>query len=270
MANNLPEGFELIGQDTTSLPEGFELVPNLQTGKDTNVPDMAIDVNFGSSQPTRMPNTYNADVTTTVDPLAQQQSEIALQTKQQGQDIVANVENIQTKYSTMLKQVKGVWNKEARDQAKIETESVKQEVVNELARKGFQNPTYNQTTNEFTVEKDGMIIPVDSNFLIDLKKSGLEAGGAIVGGMVGSLGGPIGMVAGSATGASLGRTGDILANQIDLVKKVDDKFILSQAVEAGLFDLGATAVGTAIVKPVAATARWLDNIYKRRKYRWCL
>lgn len=267
MFEELPEGFEIIGESKPAgatvtptmggLPEGFELVHEA-------VPDRMIDIDFGKATPGKFETIYNEDIKATIAPQEQAQSQVLQKVKTEGRDVVASVENIHNKYSTMLKQVRGVWNPEAREEAARETEQVKQEVVNELARKGFENPNYDVASGEFTVEKDGVIVPVDSNLLLDLKKSGLETAGAGIAGVAGfALAGPAGAVALSSLGASVGRGSDILANQIDLVKKVEGKLITDQMVEAGIFDLAATAVGTAVLKPVVGTAKWLKGVYNQ-------
>lgn len=267
MFEELPEGFEIIGESKPTgatvaptmgdLPEGFELVHEA-------VPDRMIDIDFGKATPGKFETVYNEDIKATIAPQEQAQSQVLQKVKTEGRDVVASVENIHNKYSTMLKQVRGVWNPEAREEAARETEQVKQEVVNELARKGFANPTYDVASGEFTVEKDGVIVPVDSNLLLDLKKSGLETAGAGIAGAAGfALAGPAGAVALSSLGASVGRGSDILTNQIDLVKKVEGKLITDQMVEAGIFDLAATAVGTAVLKPVVGTAKWLKGVYNQ-------
>ena len=267
MFEELPEGFEIIGESNPAgatvaptmddLPEGFELVHEA-------VPDRRIDIDFGKAPPRKFETIYNEDTSATIAPQEQAQSQELQKVKTEGRDVVASVENIHNKYSTMLKQVRGVWNPEAREEAAREIEQVKQEVVNELARKGFENPSYDVASGEFTVEKDGVVVPVDSNLLLDLKKSGLEAAGAGIAGAAGfALAGPPGAVALSSLGSAVGRGGDILTNQIDLVKKVDGKLITDQMVEAGIFDLAATAVGAAVLKPVVGTAKWLKGVYNQ-------
>ena len=267
MFEELPEEFEIfveykpagatVAPTMDDLPEGFELVHEA-------APARRIDIDLDKATPRKFETIYNEEASATIAPQEQAQSQELQKVKTEGRDVVASVENIHNKYSTMLKQVRGVWSPEAREEAARETEQVKQEVVNELARKGFKNPSYDVASGEFTVEKDGVIVPVDSNLLLDLKKSGLEAAGAGIAGTAGlALAGPVGAVALSSLGASVGRGGDILANQIDLVKKVDGKLITDQMVEAGIFDLAATAVGAAVLKPVASTAKWLKGVYNQ-------
>ena len=221
-------------------------------------------MDFGKATPGKFETIYNEDVKATIAPQEQAQSQELQQVKNEGRDVVASVENIHNKYSTMLKEVRGLWSPEQREAAAKDKAAVAQEVVNELGRQGFENPNYDIASGEFTVEKDGVIVPVDSNLLLDLKKSGLETAGAGILGAAGfALAGPAGAIGLSSLGSAIGRGGDILTNQIDLVKKVEGKLITDQMVEAGIFDLAATAVGTAVLKPVVGTAKWLKGVYNQ-------
>ena len=260
--NELPSGFEIIGDANPTigeLPDGFEIM-----NEDTR----AVKFDIGNSQPQKFDTVYNADTVATIDKQAEQQSQVGLETKKGAQDVVGSVENIHNKYSTLLKTAKGLWNEDARIEAANETNLVKQEVVNELARKGYENAQFNED-GELTVEKDGMSIPVDTNFLQDMYKTKAELAGAIggyaVGNVLGGRAGPVGAVAGrylgSATGAALGKGADILINQLDLIKKVDNKLLTDQMVEAGVFDAVAGVVGDIALRPAIGFARWTKRIY---------
>lgn len=260
--NELPSGFEIIRDANPTigeLPDGFKIM-----NEDTR----AVKFDIGNSPPTRFDTVYNADTTATIDKQAEQQSQVGLKTKKSAQDVVGSVENIHNKYSTLLKTAKGLWNEDARIEAANETNLVKQEVVNELARKGYENAQFSED-GELTVEKDGMSIPVDTNFLQDMYKTKAELAGAIggyaVGNVLGGRAGPVGAVAGrylgSATGAALGKGADILINQLNLIKKVDNKLLTDQMTESGIFDLAAGVLGDIAIRPVIGTAKWLKSVY---------
>lgn len=268
----LPSGFEIIGDANTTigeLPEGFEIMSD-STPEVTKEPDIMDRVSGAFSgakvgfEKAGVAGAILGGVAGAKTPEVGK----ALETQAKAEEVYGNVDNIYSKYSTLLKTAKGLWNEEDRVQASNDIYALRQEAVNELARKGFENAKFNED-GELTVEKDGAVIPVETSFLQDLYKSKLETGGAVAGYLggsaIGSRLGPVGAIAGrylgSATGAALGRGADILINQLDLIKKVDNKLLTDQMTEAGIFDLAAGVLGDIAIRPAIGTAKWLKSVY---------
>lgn len=220
---------------------------------DTTPPSFQVDT---QTQPT-----YQTDIQATETPAI-----AAQEARGQASEIRSNVENIQNKYSTILKQGKGIWNEEARKVAETEINEVRLKVLDELQAQGIENPMF--VDGQLYATIDGKQELVETGLIQDMWKSKFEIAGAITGATAGASYAPphpvaklAGGLVGGAVGAFGGRGADILVNQIDLVNKVDDKLLLDQMTEAGVADAVMGVVGAGVFKGVASSGRYMKRIY---------
>lgn len=196
-------------------------------------------------------------------------------------DVVATVENIRQKYSTLGKEALGFFgNEEARQSAKNDTAILKQNILKELKDQGFDNPRLGED-GEILIDVDGNPVDASSDIGQQLIKSKFEIGAAVAGGIGGAragaaagsffgpvgtgVGGVVGGALGSAGAVMLGRGADILLNDMDMVNKVDDELVYDQMTEAGIMDLLAGPAAYAVGKVASTTAKSGVALAKRAR-----
>lgn len=199
----------------------------------------------------------------------------------QAQDIVSKVENVYGQYSTILKSLGGFISDDLANQAKAETDIVKQQITDELYAKGFDNIRFDGSTP--IVNIDGKDIEIDSGFVKSIWAARHEifgslagmAGGARQGALFGAaipgtphqkamatlLGATVGGALGSVAGATGGKGLDILVNKLDFVNEVDSKLIGNQMYQAGVADIFGNVFGSAVVTGIAKTARGMKQVF---------
>jgi hypothetical protein len=290
--DTLPEGFEFVDatpaiKEVDELPEGFEFVDQAEYSSVSafgpeftkeGLPPRTLPTEPASAEEAAIGMQAVAEGVATplegtpVTPgqMPETTDMSYFKTAEDAASVVTSVERTYDKYSTILKQVRGTWNPQQRAEAQQDIANVHKEVVDELSRQGFKEPKWDETLGEFTVvTAEGLTKAVDTSFLEGLYKSKYEIGGAIAGGRAGALAGarlgPWGAIAGgvvgSATGAFGGRGVDILSNQVDLAKKVDNKLIFDQMKEAGIMDPIANALGAGVIKAVGGAGRFAKHIF---------
>lgn len=280
---DLPEGFTLEPEQapvitpdepvategkTFDLPEGFSTIPpavELEDKPSTSVlGDADPQPDFSGVDFENIPTEAEYDYAGHLEGL-----KVVPASELNPEDIVKRYENIHSKYSTDLKQIKGIFNAQQRAEARQEVLQLKQGVLAELQNQGFNNPRYVEDT--LYIDIDGQPQEVSVDLLDSLSASAFELGGAIAGAGAGGRAGasaPVppllrpattlaGALGGGAVGAFTGRGADILRNQVGLMEEIDNKLILDQMTEAGLTEIVAGGLGVAVAKPLVGTSKVL-------------
>lgn len=199
-------------------------------------------------------------------------------TPENAMDMADLYKNVYGKYSTMGKQLGGMFDHDIGIQARQEINQLNAAVAEKLKKEGMDAFIDNNTGEVMLRDKNGVVSEVDSSMLNGMWNSKGELAGAITGGIRGAqIGGRIGMaagpwgtaagvavgtVAGSAMGAMAGRGLDLAINSKILSEDLTAKLYMRQMAEAGIFDGVSTILGGALFKAGAATGRGIMKAYK--------
>lgn len=189
------------------------------------------------------------------------------------QEIVADVQAVHQKYSTMGNTLLGFVNEEARNKAEVATKSLEKTTMDELKARGIPAEYRNGTL--YTYDAQGNEIEVDDpSILQSLYRTKLEFGGAIAGGIGGAKLGsrvptPIGKaigtvggaVIGSAMGAATGTGADVLLANINLVNKANDDLVYSKMLDSGIADIVMAPLGYAAGKAVVGSGKFVKKAF---------
>jgi hypothetical protein len=179
--------------------------------------------------------------------------------------------NVYSKYSTMGKQIQGIYDLDAGIDARRDISKLNYAITNKLKEYGIDAYIDEDTRAVTMRNKDGSVSEVESSFLGSILNSSGELGGAIAGGFAGARAGgiagaaagaifppveaftvpagvAIGAIAGSVTGASAGRGIDLLINSKKLSEDLEASFYASQMKEAGIYDAVLGVAGSAAFK----------------------
>jgi hypothetical protein len=241
-------------ESSTEDPTNSEIImPEFEVTKPTVSPD-----NFA----------YNTDTTSTIDPAAQDAYERRTSTISEAEDAKAKVENIRSRYSTMLKQVSGIWSPEDRESAEADMFYLKSHVLKEMEAQGFMEPRYDGPNGELMISVDGDRVVAEPGLL----KTMLASKGEITTGLTAAalatlIPGPpwakrIYAGAGGMLGASLGAGADGLINQVGLVNDLEDKVIYDKMIDAGIADAFFLTIGQVGVTSAKYMAKVYDYVVK--------
>lgn len=189
------------------------------------------------------------------------------------QEIVADVQAVHQKYSTIGNTLLGFVNEEARNKAEVATKSLEKTTMDELKARGIPAEYRNGTL--YTYDTQGNEIEVDDpSILQSLYRTKLEFGGAIAGGIGGAKLGsrvptPIGKaigtvggaVIGSAIGAATGTGADVLLANINLVNKANDDVVYSKMLDSGIADIVMAPLGYAAGKAVVGSGKFVKKAF---------
>lgn len=189
------------------------------------------------------------------------------------QEIVADVQAVHQKYSTMGNTLLGFIDEEARNKAEVATKSLEKTTMDELKARGIPAEYRNGTL--YTYDAQGNEIEVDDpSILQSLYRTKLEFGGAIVGGISGAKLGsrvptPIGKaigtvggaVIGSAMGAATGTGADVLLANINLVNKANDDVVYSKMLDSGIADIVMAPLGYTAGKAVIGSGKFVNKVF---------
>lgn len=189
------------------------------------------------------------------------------------QEIVADVQAVHQKYSTMGNTLLGFVDEEARNKAEVATKSLEKTTMDELKARGIPAEYRNGTL--YTYDTQGNEIEVDDpSILQSLYRTKLEFGGAIAGGIGGAKLGsrvptPIGKaigtvggaVIGSAIGAATGTGADVLLANINLVNKANDDVLYSKMLDSGIADIVMAPLGYAAGKAIVGSGKFVKKAF---------
>lgn len=192
---------------------------------------------------------------------------------EEAQDISDLYNNVYGKYSTLGKQLGGVFSEDMGREARQTVNQLNASIASKMAEDGFN--TYIEPTNGMLMLKneDGSVQEVDTSFLNSIYNSKAEFAGALSLGMAGAALGskapgamkPIatvaGAVGGSMVGASTGKAIDMTINASILKEDLEAKLYKEQMIEAGIFDGIAGIVGAGIFKTGVAGFRASAKAY---------
>lgn len=189
------------------------------------------------------------------------------------QEIVADVQAVHQKYSTMGNTLLGFVDEDARNKAEVATKSLEKTTMDELKARGIPAEYRNGTL--YTYDTQGNEIEVDDpSILQSLYRTKLEFGGAIAGGIGGAKLGsrvptPIGKaigtvggaVIGSAIGAATGTGADVLLANINLVNKANDDVVYSKMLDSGVADIVMGPLGYVAGKAVVGSGKFVKKVF---------
>lgn len=189
------------------------------------------------------------------------------------QEIVANVQAVHQKYSTMGNTLLGFVDEDSRNKAEVATKSLEKTTMDELKARGIPAEYRNGTL--YTYDTQGNEIEVDDpSILQSLYRTKLEFGGAIAGGIGGAKLGsrvptPIGKaigtvggaVIGSAIGAATGTGADVLLANINLVNKANDDVVYSKMLDSGIADIVMAPLGYAAGKAIVGSGKFVKKAF---------
>lgn len=194
-------------------------------------------------------------------------------TADNGQEIVADVQAVHQKYSTMGNTLLGFIDENSRNKAEVVTKSLEQTTMNELKARGI--PAEYRNGILYTYDEQGKEIEVDDpSILQSLYRTKLEMGGAIAGGIAGAkvgskvptpigkaIGSVAGAVVGSAVGAATGTGGDVLLANIDLINKANDDVVYSKMLDSGIADIVMAPLGYVAGKAVIGSGKFVKKAF---------
>lgn len=212
-----------------------------------------------------------------LDPAAQQEP---LTTDEAG-NMADLYKNIHSKYSTMGKQVLGVFSASEGIDAARDVYKLNQGLVVKLKEHGVDAFIKPGNGELMMREANGYEHEVDSSFLRGMFNSKGEFTGAISGAMAGARAGAaigtavgpegtaagavLGGMAGSAMGAMAGRGVDLMLNSAKLKEDLEAKLYLTQMAQAGIFDITAGTLGMGVAKLGKSGARAIMKAYRYTK-----
>ena len=193
--------------------------------------------------------------------------------------------NVYQKYSTLGKQVQGVFDTRAGIEARREVNQLNYAVSNKLKSEGIDSFIDPDSGEVMMRDKSGVVSEVDSSMIAGITNSKGEFAGAIAGAAAGARGGaiagaavgaafppaeaisiPVGTIAGgimgSMAGASAGRGIDLAINAKKLSEDLTAKMYMSQMVEAGIFDGAVSVIGGSAIKLGAKGYKGIIKSYR--------
>lgn len=280
--NELPEGFQIleepkVEQPTFELPEGFQVQETKSSEPISTLMNPVQETNpFLSAKRDEIDTTKpqldlisprNIQPEMTADELKLNRLE----------DIKAKHDNLFKKYSSSGNAVLGYFgDSEAKLSAEKDSVDLKNDFILELRNRGIEDAYINKDGDIVTIV-DGVETEVDSTFVKSILASKAELAGSIsggiygarIGGAAGSTFGPVGTgvgalvggAIGGATGAFAGKGVDILANQLDIIQKIDNDLALQQMTEAGVVDTIGLVVGASAIKSLQLSGKVVSNLY---------
>lgn len=177
----------------------------------------------------------------------------------EAQNLMNTYENVHSKYSTLAKQITGLYDPIAQQDANKDITDLNTGIFTELRNKGIN--AYIDGSDIVMKDADGTIHKVDDSTWQAVKNgienSKFEAYGAAAGGSIGAtigsiipgIGTLIGALGGSGVGATAGRGIDLLINSTKLKNKLTTQQFLSQMGQAGIMDIGTGIALNQLAKP---------------------
>lgn len=231
--------------------------------EDRNIPKEYLDNMQPSTETFVQPN-YTVpedDKVTMTQPEMQQQAEL------RAADLSSEYQTIYSKYSTLGKQLQGIYDPKKAQEAQQDIATLNKLIVDKLGENDIDARVNPETGDIEMKQEDGSYTPVDSSMLNDIINRKFEMGGAIAGGIAGAkVPGPwpvklAGSIIGSAVGASAGRGLDIVSQAAKLKEDLQAGFVWQQMKDAGAADVVMNVVGQPIARGGLATARMLKRAY---------
>lgn len=193
--------------------------------------------------------------------------------------------NVYQKYSTIGKQVGGVFNTQMGIEARREINQLNYQVSEKLKKEGIDAFIDPDSGEVMMKDKKGMVSEVDSSFMGSILNSKGEFAGAVAGGIGGAragavagamagaafppaeavtipVGTAIGAIGGSMIGASAGRGIDLAINSKKLSEDLTTKLYVSQMKQAGIFDGVVGVVGSGVFKLGAKSYKGIMKGYR--------
>lgn len=272
MEYELPEGFEVVDNQSATLdnqyelPEGFEVVEEPVSAPTSTLSGV---LNGEQQEPSPFASAQVEEVQPELNMIGDRNIEPSLSDSElvasSAQEVVSNYENIFSKYSTMAKNLTGY----DRDTATEDIKVLRSGLVEELTSQGFTNPRYKD--DNLYIDVDGVETEVEPSMLLDIGNSLFEMGGAIggasTGARIGSVAGPLGALAGGLVGSAVGSAGgkylDILTNKAEIIENVSNEVIKDQMLESGLFDIAAGVIGSTVFKTANSTYKGIKGLYDK-------
>ncbi|NCB95276.1 MAG: hypothetical protein EOM35_02230 [Negativicutes bacterium] len=187
--------------------------------------------------------------------------------------------NIYSKYSTLGKQVVGIFDDDMALEARREVNKLNYHIAEKLKSEGIDAFIDDDSGDVMMRDENGDISEVESSFLQSIWNSKGEIGGAIAGGLAGAKAGAIagsvvpgvgtgvgtvgGALIGSAVGSSLGRALDLTINAKKLSEDLSASLYMTQMKQAGIFDL---TMGIVVPTTFKIGAKGYRGITKAWKY----